>query len=361
MEWWQWILVVLGGIFLIMIFAVVGFIIWVRWQFSKIKDFLNQMQQFGEEFVFIGPVRIDDDDPAELEQHPELRATADQVRALGFEMTGPKNIVSAGLMCMVGVDASRGVIALLTDASDGVRIDIGTIYADGTSSRHMSHDTVFDAHPDCPRVVIPDASPEQLLHQHLAAREDKPKAEVSRDNVVDVLVDHMEDEMFWRASRGGLTNEETRRLAKSGADATGATLSQEEVRQRQELMRTVATEQAAQYVRMQLREALQQSSDLEAARFQQIEDRLLFVFDTADTTELVTYLEPQVGESDYDADENMIQLKVEELESGPRRETFKQLNAAQGPGQRLELLTEVTASTPLASVTADVYVMPRID
>jgi hypothetical protein len=213
---------------------------------------------------------------------------------------------------------------------------------------------------------MPAASAADVLDRHLRERPDAPRLTVRLDDVPGHIKRVTEEIYFWRALRGGLTEAEFERqfaLAraneKPGADP--------ELRKRsEEMVRGMVRGQATGFLDDRFRERFLEESNLSAQRWEEIEDRILFVYDAADPQRFVWIFEPadetsaakQLTDASDAARAGDAQ-KSEAFSGGSFRQQFARRVAQLPPERRPERIGQVTIRNSLAEGVADVYVRPR--
>ncbi|MCY3021542.1 MAG: hypothetical protein NTW87_21215 [Planctomycetota bacterium] len=186
-------------------------------------------------------------------------------------------------------------------------------------------------------VYRPGASAASLLDDFLAERPQGELEPVVADQFAATFENSYAEEMDWRNSRGGTTEDEIRRVAA----ATGMKPSDEAVK----LTHSEMSRQATASLDETLRERFLAQTQIAAADWERIRERLVFIHDTL-TAEMVleqynAWCEPEE--------------RAEALPEGclSPRAGFARLNDGRPESRRFRKLGEVAEPVP-----ADVYAVP---
>jgi hypothetical protein len=149
--------------------------------------------------------------------------------------------------------------------------------------------------------------------------------------------------MDWRNSRGGPTEEEIRReLAATGTAATDEQVAE---------VRRLQLEQAISNLQLVLGERFLAETTLSAARWEEVEDRLTYIFDLLPGATLAEYAFNVAGSDEEEPDDFSLPPDLAGL---PSREAFARLNERLPAKRRFEKIAEMTEPVP-----TDVYVAPE--
>lgn len=367
MQWWQWLLVITGGFFLAIFFVVYFGWLYIKHKLSKFgTEFAAGLRSMGQSVL---PQTMTLAPPSEpVQESPTFRATIEAVRSLGFYVAGPLVAEEGpGVVVYTTADPAREVCGTVMSAPDGnAYVDFVSLYEDGTSITHSSlPDQGFEQPTQRPSIRALGVSPAELLRRHLAERPDGARLAVQLADVPSHIKRTTEEVYFWRALRRGLTDAELQRQfamsrAKESPDADP------QVRQRsEEMVRMMVRSQASAFLEKRFREQFLEESNLSAQRWEDIEDRILFIFDAADPEQFTWIFqsdEPEQkqlpGESDRSG-ADLIGSTAHGFEAGSLRQAFARRLAQLPPERRPERIGQVTIRNPLAEGTADVYVRPK--
>lgn len=231
----------------------------------------------------------------------------------------------------------------------GVWMDYVTYYEGGGSitvtnspSGHQlehrpGHDKVYDAGLD----------PTTLYHRMMQERKPGPYDTVTADTFVARFEKAYADEMDWRNSRGGATEEEIRRIAaSSGTEVSDETVA---AMRRRNVLRACAALEVA------LRERLVESTPMSAAEWERLRSHTVFVHDQLTPDMVAALFEGDLF--DEEGDEIFDQPDEDEGRTVPEgvapREAFRLMNLDLPPEDRLEKIGELNEP-----VAADVYRRP---
>lgn len=336
----QLFLQVLGAIFLLLILTVVVAVLAVR---AKVRKFVKTLEAISKS-TLVNPSRIHLtplvephwNDPAGMETR------IDGIEGLGFEKAGDFEVDELdGMLMQAWVNPDESATCVFFETRDGDSwIDIFTVYQDvsrftitngskGEGSVHPPDNIVAHA---------PGLGVRALYAQYLAKRPDKSAEPVSAATFAHEFECDYNDEMDWRDSHGGPTEDEIRHVAA----LAGAPYDDSVIKAAHDLTEREALDDLAEA----LREHFLEESKISALEWERARDLVVFIHDKM-TQELfdeavAPWLEegkpPDIGE-----------------EPGERpREVFAQLNELLPPHEQFKRLGKV--SKP---IEADVYTVPE--
>jgi hypothetical protein len=363
MQWWQWLLVVAGGFILAIFVLIVAAIQFLKYKLrglgKTIGDLIGAMNAGVAIPQSANLIRATQED---LAQHDKLDIHVNEMKSLGLEIDGPFRMEedrARDLIAYCLADPARSLMGMLMiSKSKGRVLDFVTEYEDGMS---CTHTTLEDQGMDKPEWVkfarLVGATPSELVERHLAERPQKPMSAVSIAGVPGRVKFYVEEEYFWRATRGGLTEAELdRAMALQPKKANDDGVETDEYRSAEkrarDLVRSAVRGQAQSFLQEKFHAKLLASLTMTPAEWEKIEDRLLFVHDVLDASSLSYYVEPPALKALPTTSETPAQAA---LRVGPIRTAFARLNDALPPEWRLELFQTVDIESRFCRATADVY------
>jgi hypothetical protein len=337
---------VLGILFLLLILLVIGGILLIR---ARLRSALKGLEdlKYG-----VTPARIHLHRRQELEWKDPAAAAAslDAIRGLGFQEVGPFGIEEMDFIRMhalVRPDDHAYAVVYEHDKV-GVWVDFVTRYEDGTSITYANtaQGGEVDQRPGHGTVRAPGLDPPALYRRFLAERPQRAMKTPSADDFQTTFERAYADEMDWRNSRGGPTEEEIRAVAAaSGEEIDEATLA---------AAREALAEQAAAGLQEALMERFLEKTTLSASRWEELRDRVVFVHDRL-TAEMTVSTFTDWTEPPDDEDEAW-EKRLQDVRDTSPRASFAAWNEAAPEGRRFERIDTLTEPVP-----ADVYVAPEQD
>lgn len=362
MTWWQWILVISASLVIAIFIAVSALIAILK---AKLKKWGSGL---GDAFKSLATSPIPETltllpcAESEVDKRPGLRETVNEVKSLGFDLDGPY-FADENKTTIVYLTAKPDVemMGMIMAAPNRTPVaDFVTYYEDGTMAMHTNLEDLGMDRPIQHRVERhPTLTPTEVYNAHLRDRPDKAKLRYTIADVPAVAKKAVEDEWFWRATRGGLTDAELERQMARAAPTDGTAPAGFNTAA---MIRTVVRARAQGFLEELFRKQLLESGDLSAARWEEIEDRLVFVTDAGDPEVLASHLysaSHDEHDEEEESDDGSYERFIASLKEGPRRETFRQLNDQLPTGRQLEFLRAVRVERKLATAIADIYVSAR--
>ncbi|MFO0953935.1 MAG: hypothetical protein U0835_22815 [Isosphaeraceae bacterium] len=339
------ILQIFGAAFLLLIGLLFFGILFLRY---KLKRFARFIEESAAELAKAGapsPARIhlrrlaapDWADPEAVE------AQSGPLPELGFSHAGDYQIEEVPGLSLAGwVNAKTGVFAVVYEHPQaGVWTDVVTRYVDGTRITYANtlQGSGVEHSPGHDVQRFDGIGVKDLYEKHLAARPDKPIVPPSADEFVARFEKAYADEMDWRNSRGGATEQEIRQIALQ----QGRTLDEDEVR----ALRSAAESRAMEQLAEAVRERFLEETRMPAREWEDVRDRVVVVHDRMSPD----YFEEMLSDLSDDEED------LPEIDGSPGsspRNAFARYNAALEPDRRYRKLGTVTAP-----VEADVYAAPE--
>jgi hypothetical protein len=335
------LLQILGAIFLVIVLLIVALI--VAWRFFRGR-LAKAMEELGGAAGTPIPARIHlvRRDHLEWSDPDAVARLADPLSALGFVDAGDfetEEIPNLRLRAFANErDRVHAIVYELVPA--GVWMDYVARYADGTSLTFTTatRGGELDQRPGHGKVRAPELGAEALYRRLLAERPAGELLPTIPESFVPAFEKAYADEMDWRNSRGGVSEEEIRAMAEAmGDDVTDEVVAALREQQRQ---------RALEGLEEALRERFMEESGLTVPQWERLRDRLVFIHDRLPLEDVETYF--------YEA----LEEEPEEPEELPRdltpREGFRRLNEGLPPERRFTLQTQLSHPLP-----ADVYEAPH--
>jgi hypothetical protein len=270
-----------------------------------------------------------------------VQSLVEPLVALGFEAAGTYGIEEMeGVRLEALVKPEEGVYgAVYEHERAGTWIDLVSLYQDGTSLTYSTapHGSTLDQRPGHGKLYMPELDPSALYERMLAERPRHALARVSTSEFPAAFEKAYADEMDWRNSRGGLTEEEIRSIAES----SGRETSEELIAATREAM----AQNALASLEESLREHFLAETSIPAAEWEAIRERVIVVHDRL-TREMVEDLVYERIDEDTD-------LPEAPWDTSTPREAFAVLNERLPAEERFQKLGEVREP-----VEADVYCAP---
>ncbi len=345
-------LMIVGGFLVAFAIFVLLILLWIR---AKIRGFASTIVEglkgMAEAAKAFPTARLELkrasglvwDDPAGFER------AAGAVRDAGFNNAGEYTVESrAGLKIAGFAHPGKSVYAAIYEMPpSGIWVDFVTRYADGTAVTYSNaryHG--LDRPPEKLAEFHDGMAVEELYRRFLEQRPTRPMLPTPPEDFAAAVERYHAEEMDWRLKRGGLTEEEIRRVAaRDGSEA-----SEQMIRHTQRLWWASVTGD----LEAKLRASYQATVSVPVAEWESVRDRLVLVHDYLRADDLVEKL-GWAAEEDEDGEETVRQ-RLAELGNCSSREAFARLNATFPAAQQHRLLGKVDRP-----VEADVYAAPEIE
>ncbi len=331
------VLQILGVIFILLVLGVVVVILVIR---QRVRRFVSDL---GEMASAAPPLRITllPADAYSWADEAAVRRYADPLPRLGFVDAGHFLIGEIPGLEMLGfVHPEHDICAVVYEhPAAGVILDMVTRYADGSS---LTCTTALQGgelreRPGHPKIRLPEADSEQLYRRMLADRPQGETLPIAPEEFAEVFEQGYADEMDWRLSVGGPSDDEILAIAESSR----MEVSDDEV----DATRQLEVMQAMGMLQEALRAHFAEETTMSVAQWEQIEDELIFVHDRMSLDEAREWFEDWAEED------------LEEWAEVPVAETARELFAALNEQLELERRLRLvgTVSRP---VEADAYAPP---
>lgn len=361
-----------GAVFLGLILVVLAVYIWLRWKLrSYVGDFTRKMEEFTKNFnpgmmalVTVPPMRIKltRTDPAEAMHADELERITLELQALGFQRGELFNMGEIGGVCRELFHPQQNVEAVVTDHPLlGVYVEFVAWFTDGTELTYSNgqHPSMLDPVPGHESRRLPGEQIAVLWERFKNDVPSKPRAAVDPQTFAERFERAYRDEMDWRISRGGLTEDEIRRAGGVDSEDTNDRLIQ--------TVQSAWQMRIAQHFDEELRSAFLQDESMSLAEYESTRDRLIFVHDRTSPEQLLMYsrlefddeTDDAVDDSDpslFDDDEHFDQRTKmrQRCQATSPRAVFRELMDAKQLRGDYRHIKEMTQPVP-----ADVYVSSR--
>jgi hypothetical protein len=336
------VLQVLGLVFLVVVLVAVGFLIFlalkVRAMFRTLKDTIEKlpaMAAMSPSRIHLVPMAA----PA-WENADAVKTASEPLPELGFQLAGTYQVEEIPAFNLQGwVKPEQAVASVVYEHPQaGVWLDFFTHFEDGTRITFANSNLGgVDHAPGHTVERHPTLGTKEMFEKFLAARPDRPARTITADTFVPVFEKAYADEMDWRNSRGGPTEDEIR----SVAALSGKAYSDEEVSNVREVMRRRALEDLQEA----LRERFLEQSALSAVEWEDVRERLVIVHDKLTPEILGEYVSPWSDDDEPAPFEGM---------EGSPREAFIAFNRGRPKEQRFRKLGELTEP-----IEAYVYCAPE--
>jgi hypothetical protein len=374
MQWWQWLLVLMASFVLAIVILIYGVYTFLRY---KLKQFgstlLDAFKALGSGPLIPQTFSIQPASPEHLKDRTGLDQIVSEMKGLGLQVDGPfqsEQDYAGDIIVYTLADPARSVTgAVMLSKAKGAIYDFVTEYADGMFATHGNlPDQGMDKPEWVKHVRMPGASARELLEAHLSQRPQKPMAMTQLADVPSRIKFFVEEEYFWRATRGGLTDAELDRHLAQQPENTS--IPAEERKQARKMVTSMVRGQADAFLREKFHDRLLKSLTMSPAEWEKIEHRLVYVFEAADLEGLAHYVEPPMRkqlagedtpEDDASDDEEPVTPSLAALRQGPVREAFAQLNGVLDSSRQLVKLSTVEIESRFGRAAADVYVAPAED
>jgi hypothetical protein len=285
----------------------------------------------------------------------QIEQLAGPLRAEGFADAGifdAEPVVGLRLMALVH-PRHEAYAVVYQQQGQGVWLDVVSEYADGrvVSYSTNEHAGLLDPPPFKTSKSLPEATATELLARFLSERPAGARRPVAAASFVESFETAWARECDWRAERGGVTEDEIRRLtSRDGAKADDESIA----RIRQHWQTAINC-----HYQEQLMEAFLASGQVTAHEWEQFRDRVLFLHDKQSWDEVIQLasigfdvdLDDEADRRRHDWDE------IERLAAGlAPREAFQRINDRLPTDRRFQQIGQLTQPIP-----ADVYVSPEED
>lgn len=340
------ILQIFGAAFLLLIgLLIVGGLV-VR---SKIRSFARNLEQtmggLSKVITASGPpsrLHLTNMARADWADERAVEGQTEPLPGLGFTLVGDYQAEEvSGFGLEAWVNPKESVYAVVYEhPKAGVWIDFVTRYLDGTrvTYANSTQGAGVDHAPGHDVQRFPGLDAASLYEKFLEGRADKPREPVSRQEFVALFEKAYADEMDWRNSRGGVTEEEIRAIAKLSGEPYDENVIQ--------VTRRMAEEHAMTQLDEALRERFLKQTPMAASEWEGVRDRVVVIHDRMTPSYFSLVL------SNLLEDETFPELDGSP-EAAPRK-VFAELNSSLADDRKFKKLGSIREP-----VEADVYASPE--
>lgn len=366
------LLTALGVLLGLVLFLVVGFLL-IKWKLKKLFGGLGDaFKGLSAGMSTLPQYRMKlTDAPGKPLYHPEPMAElTNELAALGFQEAGTYSAGEDSPILIRGMvhEADRILAAIYDLPDQGPMMDLVRDTESGTHLMATSTTTQnLDRARWCRAEIYPGGGVEVLLSVLKQMDTQGPFQKVAVSAFKDVFEQAYAREMDWRVDRGGFTDDEVQRMAGAAATATGDEASGMN-EQTLGLIRGAMHGALCGSLEQELREAFLDQTEMSAAQWDRVEDRIEMVHNLSDAATLTGLLgqldqEPVVvddmDDEDCEAEEDnryeALNRRVEEeLAFGKPAEVFAKLAAQQPLYGEMKKLAHMDRPS-----TCDVYLMPE--
>ena len=285
----KWIAIVIGSLVLLLILLAVLGVGIIRW---KVKRFVADLGAKLEGLVGAMTslpgfrLRLEPAKPFEWHHPDQAEGVVESLKSLGFVEAGRYIPQDTPDMRLVGlVNERESLMAAVYDQSMGnVKVDVVFDTRDG---QHWTitnvPDNGMDRQVSDMNVRLPEANVETLVEEAKSNQRGLNVLPVARDGFADSVENAYAEEMNWRVNRGGYTLDEVRRAV----GTEGGALPDELIEQFQIAFNTKLGEGVDEVLSDELEAAVTLSED----EWEEIEDRIIFVYDMLQPDQVADLLE----------------------------------------------------------------------
>ena len=334
-------------VFVVLLILGVLFLVWkLKRAFSDIKDSLGDLQMPMALPARIHPLRREKLTWADEEAVNKL---LQPLWRLGFQDAGSYEIEEMPGVKVRGLARPEETLwaVVYEHPQAGAWMDFVTRYADENGSTigslttsNASQGDELEHRPNHDKIYDKSLDADGLYQRHLAARRtDISWHPVMPENFQAEFEKAYANEMDWRFSRGGVTEDELRAIAaKSGTEVTD-----EEIK----MLREANEMQAASALSEAVREKFLEQTSMPAAEWERLRERLVIVHDHMSAQNVAQEFQAWTyNENDnYDEAEGEDDEPTYPQELTPRQ-GFEYLNSTLTPARRFEKLAEIEEPVP---------------
>lgn len=284
----------------------------------------------------------------DYKERARVEEFSEKFRRLGFNRAGTYRIPEMeGVFLEAFVNSEHNLYGIVYEhPSVGVFVDVATYYKDGSSitASNIAVPGNLDQREEHKKIYEKGAGVEKLVDIVRQGSEPSRARPASAEAFVADFEHAYADEVEWRASRGGPTEEEVRRIATQ----MEGKYSERQIREATASLAAHATQQLSEIC---LEKFLEQS-DISASKWEQIRERVIVIHEKMEVGTALAYF------SEYaEFPPQRVEEKIEECE-GLRlngRKAFERVNMVLPQETRFTCIGEV--SEP---VGADIYQAPEL-
>jgi len=335
------LLQVLGLFFLVVVTLLLGIVVMIWWKvrnaFKGLKGTLEGLQNLVPTPARIHLIPLATPSWQDKAKVEELTAP---LSGLGFTLAGSYQVEEGGFELQAWVDTAKAITAVVYEhVVAGIWLDLFTHYEDGTRITYVNtaQGSGVDHAPGHTVERFPGLGTEELYQRFVADRPEKPRRTITAETFVPVFEKAYADEMDWRNSRGGPTEQEVRAVAA----LSGKPYSEEILAMTRQAMEQNALDQ----LDAALRERFLEESRIPAGEWEKLSDRVVIVHDRLTHEMLESTLEEWTDGEEFPATDG---------EAGSLRSHFAAFNEGRPQRQRFRKLGEVKQP-----IEADIYCAPE--
>jgi hypothetical protein len=343
------------GIICLVVLCLIGIgVLWLAW---KIWGWWRQFQVLTRSMgaLSAGPVppfrvKLEKVERPTWADRDQIEYLAGPLRKAGFVDVSIFDVTPTQTRLLVlASERDAAYAAIFQTPQAGVHLDLVTGYDDGTYCTFTTarQAGLLDQPPFATTVALPESGAGELLKRFLAERPRKAMRPATSEAFAQRFADGWARTCDWRIARGGLTEEEIRRVAQDGGS-----IGDEEVR----VVKAQWQQEINAHYYRELQSRFLASGGISAGEWERIRDRVHFVHDNLQWEEVVAMCD--LGTDDCDPaceDDESISAEADRLAAAfPPREAIERINELLRPERRLEKIGELDRP-----VLASVYLAPE--
>lgn len=338
------ILQVLGILFLLVVVLIIVAVFVVK---AKLKGALSSLADL--KYTVIPPrVHLRREETPDWHDPEGAVKLIEAVRSCGFQESAFYHIEEMDYVRLTALtnEESRVYSVVYEHDKAGVWVDFVARYEDGTALTYSTarQGGELEQRPGDGKVYAPDLEPPVLYQRILREMPQRPLASVSGEQFPATFEKAYADEMDWRNSRGGVSEEEIRAIAAASGDEVTEEMIAE--------IREQKTSEAYESLSEGLTERFLAQTDLSAAEWEKVRERLVFIYDTLPPGMVWDLYLSSGWDEEKGPSEDFVKNRVRETSP---REAFAEMNEKLPEERRFNKIGRI--AEPLV---ADVYVSPVI-
>ena len=210
------ILKILGIVFLVLIVIAIGAFFFLR------KKWRSLVAGLGQEMDGTPPmsIHLNQDLNPEWTQEPEVADMIEEVESLGFYKGKAYAIKEMAAVKFASLfRPQRDACAVVSKHDNGMLwLEFVLEYQDGSdlTVTNAPMGGEMDTRPECEKIVVRNAPVSELYETFKAKIQPKPKVPIDDSNFREVFEESYRRDMAWRAAKGGVSEEEIKRVMESG-------------------------------------------------------------------------------------------------------------------------------------------------
>src|SRR3569623_156003 len=348
-------LIIVGALVTAFVICLLLLVLWLRWLTRGFRKSIEKMGDLaGQLGQAVPPLRIKlrQLGTSQWQRGAEAEALIEPLRLAGFDEIGCFAMEPSEVLLQAFCLKAESVLAIVYEHPQaGVWLDLVTRYRDGSKITYATlRDTLLDRQENNVIRFHAGIPADELLTQFMAERPQKPMAPVAVDDFPGYFERAYAESMDWIISRGGPTEEEIRRQCEARGEECSPLMVM--------AVRGAWSAAIDAFYQDQLKERFLADSRVNASRWEQIRDRIVFIHDRIDSDRLQALCEHEFDEDEDDSGlyDTRPASSVMAQGSISAREIFARWNSAARNRRKYEKIGEL--SVPVA---ADVYVSPEDD